>query len=140
MARHGSFHSRPEWGLTQREVVGPGGVRPTTFFDTVAEAEDGTLGIELPADVPDIVGYVDLLLTSGFPEAIARSSVRTRSLWLESYVDHIVGRDIDLVGEVRDAARLRRYLAVLAANSAGHPRNADSCHERFGQSRDRAAI
>lgn len=117
----GRFIRVPMWGLTQREVLGPQRVRPTTFFDTIAETSDKTLDIALPADVPDIAGYVDLLLTSGFPEAIARSSARTRSLWLESYVDHIVGRDVDLVGEVRDAARLRRYLAVLAANSAGMP-------------------
>lgn len=57
------------WGLTQREVLGPRNVRPITFFDTVAAIEDEALGIGLPADVPDIVGYVDLLLTSGFPGA-----------------------------------------------------------------------
>lgn len=117
----GRFIRVPMWGLTQREVLGPKRVRPTTFFDAVVDVEDENLAIGLPADVPDIVGYVDLLLMSGFPEALARSSIRTRSLWLESYVDHIVGRDVDLVGEVRDAARLRRYLAVLAANSAGIP-------------------
>ena len=117
----GRFIRVPMWGLTQREVLGPLRVRPTTFFDTIADTCDKALDIALPADVPDIAGYVDLLLTSGFPEAIARSTTRTRSLWLESYVDHIVGRDVDLVGEVRDAARLRRYLAVLAANSAGIP-------------------
>ena len=117
----GRFIRVPMWGLAQREVLGPLRVRPTTFFDTIADTCDKALDIALPADVPDIAGYVDLLLTSGFPEAIARSSTRTRSLWLESYVDHIVGRDVDLVGEVRDAARLRRYLGVLAANSAGIP-------------------
>ena len=117
----GRFIRVPMWGLTQREVLGPLRVRPTTFFDSIADTCDKALDIALPDDVPDIAGYVDLLLTSGFPEAIARSSTRTRSLWLESYVDHIVGRDVDLVGEVRDAARLRRYLAVLAANSAGIP-------------------
>jgi uncharacterized protein len=117
----GRFIRIPMWGLTQREVMGPETVRPSTFFDAVADAADETIGVDLPADVPDIVDYVDLLLASGFPEAQARSSIRTRSLWLASYVDHLVGRDVNLVGEVRDAARLRRYLAVLAASTAGIP-------------------
>jgi predicted AAA+ superfamily ATPase len=109
----------PMWGLTQREVLGPSEVRSGTFFDTLADGE--SLDVRLPDDVPDIGGYVDLLLRSGFPEALARSTERTRELWLDSYVDHVVGRDVDLVGEVRDAARFRRYLTALAANSAGTP-------------------
>ena len=117
----GRFIRVPMWGLTQREVLGPDRVRGTTFFDAAVEADDHTFDVGLPNDVPDIVGYVDLLLASGFPEARARSSHRTRSLWLESYVDHVVGRDVDLVGEVRDAARLRRYLAALATSTAGIP-------------------
>jgi uncharacterized protein len=117
----GRFIRVPMWGLTQRETLGPDRVRPTTFFDTVADADDDSLDITLPAEVPDLAGYVDLLLVSGFPEARARSTLRTRSLWMESYVDHVVGRDVDLVGEVRNSARLRRYLAALAASTAGMP-------------------
>lgn len=117
----GRFIRVAMWGLTQREVIGSDRVRTTTFFDAVADSNDDTLGIGLPADVPDIVGYVDLLLMSGFPEARARSTGRTQSMWLESYVDHLVGRDVDLLGEVRNATRLRRYLAALAASTAGMP-------------------
>jgi uncharacterized protein len=118
----GRFIRVPMWGLTQRELLGLGRVRRSTFFDAIADAEgETTLAIGLPSDIPDIAGYVDLLLASGFPEAFARSSTRTRSLWLESYVNHIVGRDVDLVGEVRVASRLHRYLAVLATNTAGIP-------------------
>ncbi len=114
----GRFIRIEMWGLTQREIVRT--ERIATFFDTIADTDfDGQL--TLPASTPDTNQYVDLALCSGFPEALARTSERTRLAWLDSYVDHLVGRDVELVGEVRDLAKLRRYLAAIAANTAGVP-------------------
>ncbi len=114
----GRFIRVEMWGLTQREVLKVS--RSGTFFDSVAEPGfDGLLS--LPSKPPDTNQYVDLLLGSGFPEALARTTERTRLAWLDSYVDHLVGRDVELVGEVRDIAKLRRYLAAIAVNTAGVP-------------------
>lgn len=46
-------------------------------------------------------------------------SERGRSRWLRSYVGQVVTRDASQIGQVRDPARLRRYLQAVAANTAG---------------------
>ncbi|MFN0092197.1 MAG: ATP-binding protein [Acidimicrobiales bacterium] len=111
----------PLWSLTQRElhtkVAGP------TFLDRIIEEIDttGEATFPLPAEHPDTAGYVDLALASGFPEALARNSVRTRSAWLDSYLDHLIGRDVALLTDVRNPGKLRRHLRAIAASTAASP-------------------
>jgi predicted AAA+ superfamily ATPase len=71
------------------------------------------------AVAPDLRGYVELALESGFPEAALALSPPVRRRWLESYVDQLLSRDIQLVNAGRDPARLRRYFEAYALNSAG---------------------
>jgi uncharacterized protein len=68
---------------------------------------------------PDLRGYVGLALESGFPEAALALSPPVRRRWLESYVDQLLSRDVQLVEAGRDPARLRRYFEAYALNSAG---------------------
>ncbi|HVE47043.1 MAG TPA: DUF4143 domain-containing protein [Acidimicrobiales bacterium] len=105
----------PLWGLTVRELIGD----PATagFLDRMA-AVDGE-PVQLPAEVPDIRGYVEHALRGGFPEAALQEQPRLRRLWLDSWVDQVVARDVPLAGAGRDPVRLRRYLQAIAANSAG---------------------
>ncbi|MDY7102368.1 MAG: DUF4143 domain-containing protein [Actinomycetota bacterium] len=111
----------PLWSLTQRElnakVAGP------TFLDRIVEEIDATgdVTFPLPAHRPNTAEYVDLALASGFPEALARGSSRTRSAWLDSYLDHLIGRDVALVADVRDPGKLRRHLRAVAASTASSP-------------------
>lgn len=81
----------------------------------------GLDGISLPSDVPDIRGYIGQALRGGLPETALAVSDRSRSRWLSSYIDHLVRRDVSMVGSVRDPMRLRHYLRALAANTAGTP-------------------
>ncbi len=116
----GRFIRVAMWGLTQREINKSIAKRNETFFDLLAdESFDGSL--LLPEHCPDANEYVDMALASGFPEARNRKSERTRLAWIDSYIDHLVGRDIELVGAVRNPLTLRRYLAAVAANTAGTP-------------------
>jgi hypothetical protein len=78
--------------------------RPT-FLDTVAEGGE----LHLPADLPDLRGYVDLALRSGFPEPALRLSAAARQSWLDSYVEQLLTRDAEQVEGGRDPVRLRRY-------------------------------
>jgi uncharacterized protein len=114
----GRFIRVPFWGLTRREIEGAS--LEGTFFDCVARPSFNG-AFELPKVRPDTIGYIERALASGFPQAIKLSSDRTRTAWLNSYVDHLVSRDLALIAEVRDPTRMRRYLGVLASSTAGTP-------------------
>ena len=103
----------PMFGMTIREQLGLGSFVP--FFDRVAAGED----LAPTIDTPDLRGYVDLLLRSGFPEPALRLAESPRRRWLDSYVEHLLTRDAEQVDSGRDPGRLRRYLEALALNTAG---------------------
>lgn len=105
------------YGLTEREIEGRASEPP--LLDRLLTTEPGV--IDLPAEVPDIRGYLSRALRGGFPEAALMGSERARQRWMASYVDQVVSRDVTLVGSVRDPLRLRRYLQALAASTGGIP-------------------
>jgi predicted AAA+ superfamily ATPase len=100
------------FGLTMRERLSHVDSRPS--IDGLLSGE-----VHLPADRPDLVGYVDLALVGGFPEVVRLRDAADRRLWLDSYVDQLVTRDVARVSGGRDPERLRRYLQAWALNSAG---------------------
>ena len=101
------------YGLTRREVAGSGSGGPT-FLDRLAQ-EGPTLRI--PAEVPDLAGYLELALTGGFPEVL-HLSASGREAWLDSYLDALLDVDAPMLEE-RDPVRLRRFFEALALNTAG---------------------
>lgn len=128
----GSIHAAIEnrvWPATGRLVrlsIYPMAIREQlgllgadTFFDRVAAGE--RLGD--PTNPPDLRGYVELALRSGFPTAALELTGRAREAWLESYVDDLLTHDIEQLeepgGRRRDTGRLRTYLEAYALNSAG---------------------
>lgn len=70
-------------------------------------------------DTPDLRGYVELALASGFPEPTFIRSPSVRRRWLESYVDQLLTRDATSLESGRDPVRLRRYFEAYALNTAG---------------------
>jgi predicted AAA+ superfamily ATPase len=99
-------------GLTVRERVGAVEGRPALLDILRGE-------VRLPGDRPDLGGYIDLALTGGFPEAVRLPDAADRRVWLDSYVEQLVTRDIARVGGGRDPERLRRYVEAWALTSAG---------------------
>jgi uncharacterized protein len=103
--------------MTIREQLGQ--VDGPTFFDRIAAGED----LDAPAHSPDLRGYVDLALRSGFPTAALQLTGRARGAWLESYIDDLLTHDLEQLeepgGRHRDPERLRSYLEAYALNSAG---------------------
>jgi predicted AAA+ superfamily ATPase len=103
--------------MTIREQLGR--VDGPTVFDRIAAGERLTT----PADPPDLGGYVEMALRSGFPTAALELSGQARTAWLESYVDDLLSHDIEQLeepsGRRRDPVRLRAYLEAYALNSAG---------------------
>jgi predicted AAA+ superfamily ATPase len=103
----------PMYGLTVRElrrIVG------SSFVDALVS---DTYTPSVPSDPPDLRGYVELALESGFPEAALGLSTSVRQRWLESYVDQLITRDAEHVDGGRDPERLHRYLEATALNTAG---------------------
>jgi hypothetical protein len=105
------------YGLAERELEGRSS-RPPLLDLLVA---GGLAQVPVPAEIPDVRGYVARALRGGFPEVALAGSERARHRWLASYIDQVVSRDVALVGAVRDPARLRRYLQAIAASTGGIP-------------------
>jgi len=99
-------------GLTARELLGADLSRPP-LIDRVAA--DGVSTVTVPADPPDLRGYLELALHGGFPEAV-RAPDHSRLDWAASYLSQLFTRDVD---GTRDPEKLRRYFEVLALNTAG---------------------
>jgi len=105
-------------GMTVSEQLGA--ARLTPSFLNAVQLDDPE-EFRTPADVPDLLGYLDLASRSGFPQPALHLAGRARQAWFESYLEHSVARDIADLGEQRDPVRLARFLEVLALNSAGTP-------------------
>ncbi|MCL2423860.1 MAG: DUF4143 domain-containing protein [Micrococcales bacterium] len=118
-------HQWPGTGRVTELTMAPMTVRETERAVTSPSLADRLLRADpeaLPAaggfqETPDVSGYLDLALRSGFPEAIATPD-RSRSAWLDTYMDHVVTRDSHLSGEKVDTTRFGRYLQVLGLHSS----------------------
>ena len=105
------------FGLTERELAGS--IGEETFFDKLAR--DDLDAFTLPADNPDLLGYVERALRGGYPEPALGLSAEARAAWLAGYLEQLITRDAESVAGDRDPQRLRRYFEVLALNTAGQP-------------------
>ncbi|MHB8695589.1 MAG: ATP-binding protein [Solirubrobacteraceae bacterium] len=103
------------YGLTVRETLGSLSGEP--FLDKLAHAR--VEEFIAPESPPDLLGYVELALRGGFPEATLRLSASTRRTWLEGYLSQLFTRDVKSLDERRDPDRLRRYFEALALSTAG---------------------
>jgi predicted AAA+ superfamily ATPase len=90
-----------------------------SLIDRILNGDSGAFAT--PAPVWDLNDYVGEALTSGWPEALRTPGERPRDRWLTGYVDHLVTREAPSLGVARDPFRMRKYLQVIAANTAGVP-------------------
>ena len=116
----------PGTGRLQRLAMLPMTVREQARLTATSFLEKVVAGAPLavPADPPDLRGYVELALDGGFPRpALALRGARTRGAWFESYVADLLSHDVEQLEEPstrrRDPIRLRRYFEAYALNSAG---------------------
>lgn len=101
-------------GLAMREQLRTDLARPP-LLDLVG---DVGADVALPADVPDIRGYVELALRGTFPEpALRLSSSDTRRAWFDSYAEQLVTQDVALIAGARVRGPLRAYLDAMAATT-----------------------
>ncbi len=104
--------------LTEREVIG---FTPTA--DVVTRlANEWLAAVSNQLRPYDIDAYVALATRGSFPElAFAKRTRTQRRLWLDSYLEDLVTRDMESIGVHRDPIRMRRYVTALALNLAGQP-------------------
>jgi predicted AAA+ superfamily ATPase len=100
-------------------------------------ASDGADALRSTPNNWDLHRYLADALTSGWPEALRTAGDRARDRWLTSYVDHLVTREAPSLGVTRDPVRMRKYLQMIAANTAGTPTH-KLLYDRAGISRDTA--
>jgi uncharacterized protein len=102
--------------MSVREQFGRGGV---SIFDRLVDGGELTV----PDDPPDLRGYVELALRSGFPDPALRLRGKARELWLQSYIEDLLTHDVEQLeqssGRQRETPRLRQFLEAYALNSAG---------------------
>lgn len=103
----------PLFGMSVSEQLG----RPSSvpLVDRLARGD----ALAVPPATPDLRGYVELAIRSGFPEATLSLSDRTRTRWLESYIDQLLTRDAMHLDGVRDPMKIRRYFEAYSLSSAG---------------------
>lgn len=57
---------------------------------------------------------VDAVLRGGYPEVVARSSARRRTMWARQYIDAIIQRDVQEIASLDKIDQLPRFLRALA--------------------------
>ena len=104
----------PLFGLSEREIEGR--IDGQGFIDKLLTGKPDVFS--LPATVPDLPGYIERAMRSGFPEPALRLEAEGRQAWLDGYLDGLLTRDVLLLKELRNPARLRRYFEALALKTA----------------------
>ncbi|WP_129667710.1 ATP-binding protein [Phytoactinopolyspora endophytica] len=121
-------------GISMREADGLSS--PSTFLDTIRAGRAES--VTLPPATPDLGDYVDMALRGGFPDTMLSTSARARRRWIDSYVHHVIHRDVEWLGASRrDPELLRTYFEATALNMAGVPDH-KTLYEAAGISRTTA--
>jgi predicted AAA+ superfamily ATPase len=108
------------YGMTELESRGALAPGRLSFLDRLALADPAAL--ILPPDIPDLAGYIELAVRGGFPDVVLRGLVpRERSVWLDSYLDQLLNRDVLSATGSRHSGKMREYFRALALNTAGCP-------------------
>lgn len=98
------------WPLSQGEIHGV----KEGFLDAVFSAEP----------LPSCSGITSklltqMLITGGYPEAIARSSGRRQNSWFKSYLTTLLQRDVQELSRIEGLSSLPNLLSLLATRTGG---------------------
>lgn len=95
--------------LSRAEILG----NTPTFLDSIFAAE-----LSKPRDVLIDNALIEVALTGGFPEALARSGERRKQDWARSYLTSVLTRDLRDIAEIERLTELPRFVRFLAEHTA----------------------
>jgi predicted AAA+ superfamily ATPase len=90
-----------------------------TFLEKLAADDLDRLAV--PPGRPDLRGYVELPLRSGYPGPTLRLSGEARDARLSGSLEQLLTRDAESVAGHRYPTRLRRYFEATALSTVGRP-------------------
>ncbi len=104
----GRIETIPMLPLARAEITGAKPHFLTRLFDGQLNAvPNAVLGDELTR----------MVLTGGFPEAIARDTPRRQQDWMRAYLDSVLTRDLRDIADVERLTETPRFLQLLAEHS-----------------------
>lgn len=108
----GRLHVVPIWPLSQGEASGT----EETF--TASVVSDPAAVVTANRSTTSRTEYIRRIVAGGFPEALHRRTVGSRSRWFDNYVTLVLERDVIDLSRVRQRNLLPRLLRRLAAQTA----------------------
>ena len=108
----GRAHVMPVWPLSHGELHG----RRETFLDRLIT--DPASLVTSAASTTTRRDYEQMILTGGFPIAVARTTPEGRRRWYRDFVDMVIERDVLEIRRVRQRDVLPEILRRLAAQGA----------------------
>lgn len=99
------------WPFSRSELAGT----RDTFIDRLLDAQHPATGYRGSMTK---LGYLQLALAGGFPEAIGRTADR-RAAWFDAYVETVIEREAPGVSASPRTAELPRLLRLVAARHGG---------------------
>lgn len=107
------------YGLTQREIAGGAAMHGLSILDKVKLKSASAFS--LPNTRPDLRDYVGLAVRGGFPMAVLETQEKFVDLWVNSYLEQLLSRDVQPFMAHRNLGKLSSYFQVLSSMSAGLP-------------------
>jgi predicted AAA+ superfamily ATPase len=104
------------YGLTVGEIEGH--IPTVPLLDRLSRGDPEALWNK-PQRSLDLRDYAELAYRGGFPEPVLRLPGSERAVWLESYIEQLLTRDVAGLSARPDPRLLRRYLEACAINTAG---------------------
>lgn len=100
------------WPLSQGEINGAGDRFVDAAFSIGADLRVTPLGLTRKA-------YLTRAERGGYPEAVRRAEPRRRARFFDGYLADLLSRDVHQVAQIEHGAKMRRLIALLAAQTGG---------------------
>jgi predicted AAA+ superfamily ATPase len=94
--------------FSRSEIVG----RQSAFLDNLFTGR-----WKRPRDVSVGDALVEIVLTGGYPESIARPTERRRQAWMRAYLESVLTRDLREIAEIEKLTDLPRFVRLLAEHA-----------------------